>query len=96
MITEIAMLYVKGGPEKKFERDFVLTGQYITSIDGYVTHSLCRCIELENKYMLQVKWNSLEAHTIGFRNSEVYQKWSDLLHHYYDPFPIVEHFEEII
>lgn len=95
MITEIAMLMVKPGMEEDFERDFAIAGQYISTIDGYIAHSLSKCIELGNKYMLLVKWHSLEAHTIGFRTSEVYQKWSALLHDYYDPFPKVEHYEEI-
>ena len=95
MITEIAMLLVKPGMEEEFERDFAIAGQYISSIDGYIAHSLSKCLEVANKYMLRVKWDSLEAHTIGFRTSDVYQKWSDLLHDYYDPFPIVEHYVEI-
>jgi heme-degrading monooxygenase HmoA len=55
-----------------------------------------RCIEQPaNFLLLLVEWETLEAHTEGFRNSEAYQEWRALLHHFYDPFPVVEHFESV-
>ncbi|MOA65193.1 hypothetical protein D3C78_1914890 [compost metagenome] len=63
---------------------------------GYVHHELQKCLEKENKYVLLVRWETLEDHTIGFRGSEEYQAWKALLHHYYDPFPVVEHFVSVI
>ncbi|WP_281238606.1 hypothetical protein [Flavobacterium praedii] len=38
----------------------------------------------------------MENHTIGFRESEAYLEWKKLLHHYYNPFPIVEHYEMVL
>lgn len=96
MILEVAMLTIKGGLQNQFEADFALAGQYISSINGYIEHTLQKCMEQENKYLLLVKWETLEDHTIGFRQSEVYSKWRDLLHHYYEPFPVVEHFTTVI
>jgi len=96
MILEVAILEVKSGLENRFEEDFKKAGKYISSIKGYVSHSLKKCIEQKNKYILLVNWEKLEDHTIGFRGSEQYLEWKNLLHHYYDPFPTVEHFETII
>ncbi len=62
---------------------------------GYVTHELQQCLEKENRYALLVTWQTLEDHTIGFRQSPEYQEWKKLLHHFYDPFPVVEHFKKI-
>ena len=42
--------------------------------------------------MLLVRWRRLEDHTEGFRKSAEYQEWKRLLHHFYDPFPTVEHY----
>ena len=50
---------------------------------------------MSGKYVLLVKWKSLEAHTIGFRKSPQYQDWKKLLHHFYDPFPDVKHFVQV-
>lgn len=62
---------------------------------GYISHEFQRCIEDKGKYLLLVKWESLEDHTVGFRESNEYQKWKKLSHHFYYPFPIVEHFENV-
>ncbi|MDQ1564954.1 MAG: hypothetical protein QOI14_1905 [Actinomycetota bacterium] len=51
-------------------------------------------MESPNLYLLLVEWDSVEAHTDGFRTSPEYESWKALLHHFYDPFPVVEHFAE--
>ncbi|AHM60856.1 antibiotic biosynthesis monooxygenase [Flammeovirgaceae bacterium 311] len=96
MILEVALLQVKKEFAHQFEKDFALAGKFISAIDGYLKHSLQKCIEQENKYLLLVEWRSLEDHTIGFRQSAEYQEWKALLHHYYDPFPVVEHFQTVL
>ena len=95
MILEVAILNVKQGLESKFEQDFVLASKYISSIDGYMGHTLRKCIERENQYILLVDWENIESHEIGFRKSKVYLKWKELLHPYYNPFPTVEHYETV-
>lgn len=96
MILEVAILNVKDGLETKFESDFAIAGQYISAIKGYIKHSLRKCLENKNKYILLVEWERLEDHTIGFRQSSEYLEWKRLLHHYYDPFPTVEHYEMVL
>lgn len=95
MILEAVILNIKSNLESEFELAFQQASSIIASMDGYLSHKLHRCIEVKGKYLLLVRWDSLEAHTIGFRNSLQYQKWKQLLHHFYDPFPTVEHFEEV-
>ncbi|MEH7124966.1 antibiotic biosynthesis monooxygenase [Bacillus sp. JJ1773] len=95
MILEAAMLQVKIGMEVEFEEAFREASEIISSMKGYISHQLQRCIEVEGKYLLLVKWETLEDHTIGFRQSKEYQEWKKQLHHFYDPFPIVEHFENV-
>ena len=65
-------------------------------MNGYISHELQHSIENPNRYILLVNWESLEDHTKGFRKSAEYQQWRSLLHHFYDPFPEVEHFKSII
>lgn len=95
MIQEAAVLFVKKDQEKDFEKDFAKASQYISSIEGYLGHSLKKCMEQSNKYLLLVDWRNLEDHTIGFRESAAYLEWKKLLHHYYEPYPVVEHFETV-
>ena len=96
MILEVAILHVKASQEKQFEIDFATAGQFISSCMGYIKHSLRKCIEENNKYILLVDWENLENHTVKFRQSTQYLEWKKLLHNYYEPFPIVEHYEIII
>jgi heme-degrading monooxygenase HmoA len=93
MILEAVILNIIPGQEKDFEAAFTQAAPIISSMDGYLSHQLHHCIETQNRYMLLVQWRSLEAHTVGFRGSEGYQEWKKLLHHFYDPFPNVEHYE---
>jgi heme-degrading monooxygenase HmoA len=92
MILEVAVLNVIDGRKLDFEHAFKIAELIISSMQGYISHELQKCIEIQNQYILLVKWESLEAHTIGFRGSEEYQQWKALLHHFYDPFPTVEHY----
>ena len=92
MILEVAILDVKPGQEPAFERDFAEASAYISSVAGYVSHELQRCVEKRSRYVLLARWETLEAHTQGFRGSPQYSEWKRLLHHYYDPFPTVEHY----
>ncbi|MFD0750314.1 antibiotic biosynthesis monooxygenase family protein [Mucilaginibacter calamicampi] len=95
MVLETAVLYVRPGTHEAFEKDFKIAGQYISSIPGCIQHSLQKCLEQKDKYLLLVEWEKLEDHTIGFRQSAVYEPWKKLLHHYYDPFPVVEHYTAV-
>ncbi len=95
MILEVAILDVKPGRAAEFERDFAQASAYISAIDGYLSHELQRCLEKSDRYILLVRWRTLEAHTVGFRQSPQYAEWKKLLHHYYDPFPTVEHYTRV-
>ena len=93
MILEVALLDVKPGQEPAFEAAFAEAASIIAAMPGYLGHELQRCLERANRYALLVRWQRLEDHTEGFRKSPEYQRWKALLHHFYDPFPTVEHYE---
>ena len=95
MILEVVILDVIPGREQEFETAFREASRIIASMAGYSSHQLQHCLEKQNRYLLLVRWETLEAHTIGFRGSNEYQEWKTQLHHFYDPFPIVEHYEMI-
>ena len=95
MILEAVLLQVKQGMVEEYEDAFRQASVIISSMKGYISHELQRCLEVNGKYLLLIKWETLEDHTVGFRQSNEYQEWKKLLHHFYDPFPIVEHFEKV-
>jgi heme-degrading monooxygenase HmoA len=96
MILEVAVLNVKKDQTAAFEAAFEQASLIIASMHGYLSHELQRCLEVPNRYILLVRWETLEDHTIGFRQSAEYQEWKRLLHHFYDPFPTAEHYEMVL
>lgn len=95
MILEIAHLDVKPDQAAAFEAAFQKASPLIAATEGYISHELQRCIETPSRYVLLVTWDTLESHTVGFRQSERYAEWRTLLHHFYDPFPTVEHYAPV-
>lgn len=95
MILEVAALDIRPGEEARFEAAFGEAAAIIAGMPGYLSHELQRGVEKTNRYLLLVRWRSLEDHTIGFRQSAEYQRWKALLHHFYDPFPTVEHYRAV-
>lgn len=93
MILEVAILNLKPGSSEGFVISFEKASSIIASQRGYLGHELKKCIEKEEKYILLVRWETTEDHEIGFRQSEDYQQWKALLHHFYEPFPVVEHYQ---
>ena len=96
MILEHAVLPVKEGQEGQFESAFAEAKAIIAQTPGFRRLTLSRCVERPGNYLLLVEWERLEDHTEGFRKSARYQEWRRLLHHFYDPFPVVEHFEAVV
>ena len=92
MVLEVAILNVRPGESNAFEAAFLTAQRIISASRGYQRHELRRCIEADRRYLLLVWWDTLESHTQGFRKSPEYQRWRELLHHFYDPFPTVEHY----
>jgi heme-degrading monooxygenase HmoA len=95
LVLEIATLNVRPGMAADFEAAFRQASPIIASMPGYIAHELQRCVETQNRYALLVRWETVEAHTVGFRGSPQYAEWRRLLHHFYDPFPSVEHYEQV-
>jgi heme-degrading monooxygenase HmoA len=95
MILEVAILDVIPDHVERFEEDFTKAESIISSMKGYRSHELRRCMEAPCRYLLLVEWERMEDHVEGFRQSPEYQEWKRLLHHHYDPFPNVEHYENV-
>jgi heme-degrading monooxygenase HmoA len=96
VILELAILDVRHGESRQFEEAFGEAKAVISAAPGFDHLELRKCLEDADRYVLLVGWDSLEDHTEGFRKSEAYQLWRNLLHHFYEPFPVVEHYEPVV
>jgi heme-degrading monooxygenase HmoA len=95
MILEVAVLNVELGKQPEFEAAFSSAQEIISSMKGYLSHQLQKCIEKEDQYVLLVNWECLEDHTEGFRGSPQYQQWRAALQHFYASLPDVNHYEVV-
>jgi heme-degrading monooxygenase HmoA len=95
MILESGILNVKAGQGAAYEAAFAEASPIIAASPGYIRHELQRCLETPDRYLLLVWWETVEAHTVGFRGSPQFQEWRRLLHHFYEPMPTIEHFTPV-
>ena len=96
MITEHALLDVIPGREDEFLDAMEQAKALIAASPGFVSLRVERGVERPGCFLLLVEWERLEDHTEGFRGSAAYESWRAALHHFYDPFPLVEHFEAVV
>jgi heme-degrading monooxygenase HmoA len=96
MILEVAILNVRAGQEAAFESAMRAARPVIEASAGFGGLEIRKRLEASNRYLLLAKWRTMEDHTAGFRQSPQYQEWQRRLHHFYDPFPTVEHYQEPI
>jgi heme-degrading monooxygenase HmoA len=96
MVLEQAVLTVEADRSTAFEAAFREASVLIRAAPGFCSLRLERCVERSDRYLLLVEWDRLKDHTEGFRGSAEYQQWKALLHHFYDPFPTVEHYETVL
>ncbi|WP_431958393.1 antibiotic biosynthesis monooxygenase family protein [Nocardia lijiangensis] len=96
MIVEHALLPVRPELAADFEAAFTEARPLIASMPGFRSLSLSRCVETPGTYLLLVEWERIGDHVDGFRGSPEYLRWKALLHHFYEPFPVVQHFEPVL
>lgn len=92
MILEHAILDVAPGKAADYETAVKEALPLIAATPGFIRLEIRPCLEKPGRYLLLVEWRELADHTVGFRGSDRYQAWKDLLHRFYSPFPLVEHF----
>lgn len=94
MILEIAELRVKTGQQTEFEK---VVQEALKTVfpkaKGFINHNFHRCIESPDRYVLQLTWETLEDHTVGFRGSPLYEEWRSMAGSFFSQPPHVEHFE---
>lgn len=96
MILEAAVLQVRAGEERAFEEGMRRAAPVIAGSPGYLRHELRRCLETKGRYLLLVHWETLEAHTAGFRESPRFSEWRAIIGPFFAAPPSVEHYESVL
>lgn len=92
MILELAIIDIISGKQKKFEANLEKAKFVISQSKGFQRIYIHHCIENLNRYSLFIYWDTLEDHTIVFRNSDLFTEWRALIGPYFDGMPNVQHY----
>ncbi|MEG3125050.1 antibiotic biosynthesis monooxygenase family protein [Sphingomonas sp. GB1N7] len=96
MILEHALLHIRPGQSAAFEAAMHKARPLIAASPGFVSLDVRPAAERSDRYLLVVMWEDIASHRDGFRTSDRYAKWRDLLHGFYEPMPDVTYFAESI
>lgn len=93
MILEVASITIKAGESAAFETAFHQAAKVISQARGYISHEIQRSVDTADHYLLLVKWQTLDDHMVGFRESPLFIEWRQLIGPYFGAAPVVEHYE---
>jgi heme-degrading monooxygenase HmoA len=91
MVIEIAQIDIKPGMEAEFEAGAAKAVPFFQRSKGCRGMELQRGVETPNRYRLIVHWDTIENHTVDFRNSPEFLEWRKLVGHCFVSGPVVEH-----
>ena len=94
-LLEIATIDIKIGQNADFEVNIKKAKLVIAQSEGFKSIEVQKCIEQENRYLLFIKWETLEDHTVGFRNSELFTQWRALIGPFFEAPPLVQHYSTV-
>lgn len=95
MILEVAIMKIKPELIEKFEAVFPKAAAISASTPGYISHEMQRCVETKGKYHYLIRWESIEAHMVNFRQSPRRDEFHKLLGEFFVEPPVAEHFEAV-
>jgi heme-degrading monooxygenase HmoA len=95
MVLEIAEFSIRAGQEDDFAAAYREAIRQIEATQGFRSARMTRSIETPTRFVLLVEWDSVQAHTEGFRNSDRYPRWRELIGPFFAEPPRVEHATDI-
>ena len=95
MILEHALITVRPDSHREFEAALTRAREVISGAPGFLSLRLSRGVESPDRYLLLVEWETLEDHTVGFRESDRFAEWRSHIGPFFDSPPEVDHFDPV-
>ena len=96
MIIELVDIRIHPGQDADFvqavQRQMVILTE---RVQGFLGCQIYHGIESPDRYILQGVWNTLEDHTVGFRQGPLYAEWLAVIRPFAAAPANVEHFEPV-
>jgi quinol monooxygenase YgiN len=97
MVIEIAELYVQPGRQAEFEAAIRHGLQTcIAQAEGVHGYSLARCVEDPCRYVMQIRWETVEAHLIGYRSGPLSTRFRELCRPFFSRPATMQHYEMLV
>ena len=94
MILELADIRIQPGQQAAFEEAIVRgVSTVISQAKGFAGYKVNSGVESPERYLLQIFWDTLEDHTVGFRESPLFPHWRGIVGPFFAAPPVVEHFQ---
>jgi heme-degrading monooxygenase HmoA len=94
MILEIADIRIQPGQQAAFEEAIQRAiASVVSKAEGMRGYKVNRCLESPERYVLQIFWDTLEHHTVAFRQGPLFTQWRAMVGPFFAGPPLVEHFE---
>ena len=92
MITEIAHVEIDSERLPEFEAAMkVAVSTILSKSHGYRDFELLKGVERPSVYTFIIHWETLEDHTVGFRESNLFTEWREIIGPFFAHPPVVEH-----
>lgn len=95
MVLEIAEFSIQPGREEEFAAAFREARPLVAASDGFRSARMTRGVESPSTFVLIIEWETVEAHTKGFRESDRFTRWRELIGPYFAADPNVRHTTEV-
>jgi heme-degrading monooxygenase HmoA len=93
MILEIAEIRIAPGQQAAFDEAITRALTTVASqAKGMRGYKVNKGIESPERYVLQIFWDTLEDHTVHFREGPLFAQWRAIIGHFFASPPVVEHF----
>ena len=96
MILELADIRIPSGKQAEFDAAIVRgVTTVISQAKGFLGYTVHKGIETPERYLLQIRWATLENHTVDFRGGPLFPQWRAIVGPYFAVPPQVEHYEVV-
>jgi heme-degrading monooxygenase HmoA len=95
MILEHALITVRPDRRPEFEAALARARAVISASPGFLSLRLHRGVESPDRYLLLVEWETLEDHTVGFRESDRFAEWRSHIGPFFETPPEVDHYAPV-
>ena len=97
MILEVADIRIPVGKNAEFDAAIQHGVEtVISNAKGFRGYKVNKGVESPERYLLMIYWETLEDHTVAFRQGPLFPGWRAIVGPFFAQPPVMEHFELLV